>query len=355
MYLTVQHQPLYRDKANKLVVLSSAQVVAASGALLDSQTKVVLGTDLRPKARTDVVTQDGAPVYRKIALAGQAEVPVTVSGVAIDGGKLITPEGKDALDQALDNAQKAGNLELVKALRQARQEGVLHTKADVEAGLKGADTIQSIGRFYKDVDGTHGLRERLGRRYQTFDEAQAGLAEQKRIQALINSLPTSKAGEQAIVKRMNAKDYATLAAAQEDLEAQQKKDLGATIREVRGKPVAPDGHGLGVDPKRAQVAQEGQRTLEPGLAEIDRTALLQRVEAFNGINDADDYVNAEHIVVDRHGVPKPVAHVKTATGEPVYRRDDGMLTTDIHGGRLPAGVVLVNDQGVRVDERGVER
>ncbi|MEN8518154.1 hypothetical protein, partial [Burkholderia sp. RS02] len=64
------------------------------------------------------------------------------------------------------------------------------------------------------------------------------------------------------------------------------------------------------------------------------------------------FVNSEHMVVDRDGHLIRIIHVRTVHGDPVYLKDDGTFTTDSHGGRLPAGVVLLNDRGLEVDERG---
>ncbi|MCA7961291.1 hypothetical protein LGM14_27830, partial [Burkholderia multivorans] len=64
------------------------------------------------------------------------------------------------------------------------------------------------------------------------------------------------------------------------------------------------------------------------------------------------FVNSEHMVVDRDGHLIQAPHVRTANGEPVYLKADGAFTTDLHGAPLPAGVVLLNDRGDEVDERG---
>ncbi|MDN7535678.1 hypothetical protein, partial [Burkholderia orbicola] len=87
------------------------------------------------------------------------------------------------------------------------------------------------------------------------------LAVQKPIQEQINKLPVGTESEKAIVARMNAKDYASLAAAQADLAAQQaaqtsldnlkRTDPGAHIVNPSDQaPIVVKGDGKAKDPGR---------------------------------------------------------------------------------------------------------
>ncbi|AKA80549.1 hypothetical protein VO64_0003 [Pseudomonas synxantha] len=98
---------------------------------------------------------------------------------------------------------------------------------------------------------------------------------------------------------------------------------------------------LPVDPKK--------HVQQPELSYLYREAQILGVEE---LGSGVEFVNSEHIMVDRNGIPKVSRYVRAVDGSSVYVRDDGTYTTDIHGGSLPSGVVLMDDRGVVVDEKG---
>ncbi|WP_334021951.1 hypothetical protein, partial [Burkholderia orbicola] len=100
------------------------------------------------------------------------------------------------------------------------------------------------------------------------------------------------------------------------------------------------------------VVQEGSDGLKVGAAP-DLSSLYQEgaARANSTVGTDGEFVNSEHMVVDRDGKLKRVLYVRAITGEPVYLKDDGTFTTDIHGGPLPENIMLVNDQGVEVDKQ----
>jgi len=145
------------------------------------------------------------------------------------------------------------------------------------------------------------------------------LTVQEPIQALINATANTDAMGARVAQVMNGKDYTSLAAARAELAALQ--------------------------------ATQGQ-------ADSVRTALYQDQKmhaddaaSHGGAGDIE-FVNGEHMIVDRNGHPMRVVDVQTSKGGAVYRKSDGTLTPDLHGGPVPAGVVLVNLAGVQVDAKG---
>lgn len=149
------------------------------------------------------------------------------------------------------------------------------------------------------------------------------------------------------------------------------------IFDARGHVVMPDGLGNFVpttDPRfngkriviggdgRPRLEDQGQRREETKrapnvpMSPPDVSSLLREVQGDGLPADArelkGDDVNAEHMVVDRHGAVLSVPNVRTRTGKPVYRRADGKLTTDIHGADLPRDELLVDSSGAVLDEYG---
>ncbi|RRW96606.1 hypothetical protein EGJ54_11365 [Pandoraea apista] len=56
------------------------------------------------------------------------------------------------------------------------------------------------------------------------------------------------------------------------------------------------------------------------------------------------WVNEDQMLVDMYGRVVPVPYLKTESGHYVYRRADGSLTTDIHGGAMPEGEIVVDER-----------
>ncbi|MBV4483802.1 hypothetical protein, partial [Pseudomonas khavaziana] len=100
---------------------------------------------------------------------------------------------------------------------------------------------------------------------------------------------------------------------------------------------------LPVDPKQSRFGAG------PNLSYLYRDAQKFAVEE---VGSYIEFVNSEHIAVDRNGIPKVSRQVRAIDGSPVYVKDDGTFTTDVHGGRLPSGVLLMNNRGIVVDEKG---
>jgi hypothetical protein len=125
------------------------------------------------------------------------------------------------------------------------------------------------------------------------------------------------------------------------------------------KPLGPTkpgyvkpGTNLPLDPTTGKAlagAEQPEILVTPGISYLSREVQKLSAEA----PDLEiEFVNDEDIVVSRNGTPKVSLHVRAIDGSPVYYKRDGSFTTDIHGGRLPSGVVLMNDRGIVVDERG---
>ncbi|EDT37596.1 hypothetical protein BamMEX5DRAFT_6622 [Burkholderia ambifaria MEX-5] len=194
-------------------------------------------------------------------------------------------------------------------------------------------------------------------------------AVQKDIQGYVNGLPKRSEVEKKVVAVMNGRDYVDVDAAKADQQvlAGLLAKTGNTVIDTpkgpelvnaKGDPLGPDGQPESVTARphggvRGKVTDDTHSlvNLPAGRAQPELTALY-RDTAGGAVYTADadggmDFVNNEHMIVDRDGHLKPIPHVRTAQGGAVYRRDDGQLTTDIHGGPLPAGVVLVNEAGGR--------
>ncbi|MDN7598090.1 hypothetical protein QZM01_29060, partial [Burkholderia multivorans] len=270
-YVTAQERPVYRDKSGHLViptegVAPTVQPVTGDG-LVDAKTRLILGADLKPKAHGDWVTREGGPVYLKVEKGAQGllvRVPADVAGNALPVNGVVSKETYQALESAIAQADKAGQKGLADALRADKGRGVYHTKEEVASALASLNAVNALQR---DVDSslasmegletslkqTAGLESRLDRfaKDKDFAQVQSVLAEQKKVQTLINAEK-----QEAIRARMNAKDYGSLAEATADLAAQkaaeaarQKVDGGKVIELPDPKdpkktvPVPTDGEG----------------------------------------------------------------------------------------------------------------
>ncbi|WP_287497822.1 filamentous hemagglutinin N-terminal domain-containing protein, partial [Pandoraea sp. CB10b_02] len=265
-YVTAQERPVYRDKSGHLViptegVAPTVQPVTGDG-LVDAKTRLILGADLKPKAHGDLVTREGGPVYLKVEKGAQGllvRVPADVAGNALPVNGVVSKETYQALESAIAQADKAGQKGLADALRADKGRGVYHTKEEVASALASLNAVNALQR---DVDSslasmegletslkqTAGLESRLDRfaKDKDFAQVQSVLAEQKKVQTLINAEK-----QEAIRARMNGKDYASEQEARADLALQQaaqalldkqrEKDPGAKIVEIGKKPVVLDG------------------------------------------------------------------------------------------------------------------
>ncbi|RRW94635.1 hypothetical protein EGJ56_25765, partial [Pandoraea apista] len=143
-------------------------------------------------------------------------------------------EADKALDEAITKAQASKDEGLAQALRADKAQGAYHTKEEVATALgslRGVNAVKgevessllALKTFDDAVGKDEALKARMNRFAQDRDFAKlsAGLAEQTRVQDLINAQPTNSAGDKALVARMNAKDYASEQEARADLALQQ--------------------------------------------------------------------------------------------------------------------------------------
>ncbi|HHV7525900.1 TPA: hypothetical protein ACUNF5_007512, partial [Burkholderia orbicola] len=213
------------------------------------------------------------------------------------------------LDAALKSEKDADRKNLIEEMRAS---GRVHTDAEATAWLTGKEsdktsTLASEAATLRDVkqlgaaqgaaldgqldqvkalDTTVGSVKDLDARVTrgvdrdtaSVQSLQASVAAQKPIQEQINKLPTGTESEKAIVARMNAKDYASLAAAQADLVAQQAAqtsldnlkgtDPGAHIVNPSDQaPIVVKGDGKAKDPGRQQDLDRSKAAANQVLAD----------------------------------------------------------------------------------------
>ncbi|WP_211097533.1 hypothetical protein, partial [Burkholderia sp. LS-044] len=319
------------------------------------QAQAVLTKQLKTPGVTVVTTPAGPLVVN------DQQQPLDGNGAPKPGQTVIdTPKGPELVNAKGEPLGPDG-----KPKPDAKPEEIadnLATLASIAAGEAQQDKARALDAAVK-ADPT--LGERLARHNtakpvvgadlattdQSVNEYLSREAVQKDIQGYVNGLPKSSEVEKKVVAVMNGRDYVDVDAAKADQQvlSKQLKTPGA---EVVQAPVDPNGklHG-GVRGQRTD-APHSLASLQPKLTALYRAAAGAVPTADDDADGGIDFVNNERMIVDRDGRLKPVPHVRTAQGGAVYRRDDGRLTTDIHGGPLPAGVVLVNEAGMQVDASG---
>lgn len=344
---------LTTDRTRVLVTGDKAalHVSAMRDNVVRKSTGLVLDSHLSPEPYAELRTPDGGPVYKRVKSSSDGLRWVLVYGDAagreLADHQVVTRRIFDGLRAAMRQAKLSGDSELLAALAKAKADGEFNgasgTNERFDAALRDARKLQDFIRLRKAAASTRGLDRRLEKREEDLASAKRHFDEQKSIQELINRQPTRRPAEQALVDRMNGKDYATLPDAQRDLAALRRELLSVADNTEHGSHA---GHGeIGIS--------------KPHLASpefpLDAVGLLDGMagdRASGEHADQQSYVNAEDIVVDGYGVALTLLHVHTATGKQVYRRGDGRITTDIHGGRLAHGEVLLNDKGVVLNEYG---
>ncbi|RQU99377.1 hypothetical protein DF039_37990, partial [Burkholderia cenocepacia] len=170
--------------------------------------------------------------------SGQAPIVVKGDGKAKDPGRqqdLDRSKANAALDAAIAQAQAQKDTALEKVLTDWKQAGEFKTAAEATEAVAAAHAGSTVMTRAQGLDAAEAAVPGLGARLGRVDAEPApggdvdghiaklsgALAVQKPIQEQINKLPVGTESEKAIVARMNAKDYASLAAAQADLAAQQ--------------------------------------------------------------------------------------------------------------------------------------
>ena len=135
-------------------------------------------------------------------------------------------------------------------------------------------------------------------------------------------------------------------------------DLAAELTKKKDSVLTPSAVKAVVDAAKAQVTADHQKAADAKITgETEKPNLSslygETQKRAHDVLGADiEFVNNDHVVVDRNGNPKAAQHVRTSEGDAVYFKDDGTFTLDVHGAPLGEGVILLNDEGVRVDERG---
>ncbi|RRW87508.1 hypothetical protein EGJ54_25385, partial [Pandoraea apista] len=201
---------------------------------------------------------------------------------------LLAQQGGQMVDAEIVKAQVAGNVELAETLKKALAGGVALTPTQAQALLVKVNRAQADMALERAI----------------MQANQAGNIE------LLKSLMTARGSEM----------FKT------------KEQVDVAVREIE-QALA-----------RAGLTWKAHETV----GSMEANAKWSERDESNGEpykrTPRNPWVNEDRMLVDMYGRVVPVPYLKTESGHYVYRRADGSLTTDIHGGAMPEGEVIVDER-----------